>query len=410
MGWNNLLRQHLSSYPRQFWLLFGGHFFNQASSSLIWPFLTIFMRERLNESLTTITLLFTIQAISGLGATSIIGSLMDRFGRKGIMIAGLLANAGVMIAMSRADRFEQWIVLSALYGAVTPIFSVGANAMVADLVEPARRVNAYALLRIVSNLGLAFGPILGGRLASNPAVSFHVTAVAFVLLAGMIALFLAESLRHASTPQEQPGSYLTLLRDRMFMAVFGLSILIMMGATLVFRLMPIYIKENYGIAEDQFGLIVTVNAVMVVLFQYGVTRISRRFKPLPVLTLGAFIYALGVGSVALGGSFAAFVVSMMIVTCGELLVAPTSTALVANLAPPDMRARYMGLFSITYMIAGGTGPVLGGFLADHVGPSAIWYGGALVTLIAALGFWVMARSVANKGTVEVKPVAMLQEQ
>src|SRR5687767_9548334 len=109
------------------------------------------MRERLNEPLTTITLLFTIQAITGLAATSAIGSLMDRFGRKSIMIAGLLANAGVMIAMSGADTLEQWAILSALYGGVTPIFSVGAHAMVADLVEPVRRINAYALLRIVSN-------------------------------------------------------------------------------------------------------------------------------------------------------------------------------------------------------------------------------------------------------------------
>ncbi len=376
---------------------------------MIWPFLTIFMRERLNEPLTTITLLFTIQAITGLGATSIIGSLMDRFGRKGIMIAGLVANAGLMIAMSGADRLEQWVVLSALYGAVTPIFSVGAHAMVADLVEPTRRINAYALLRIVSNLGLALGPIVGGRLASNPVVSYQVTAAAYVILAGTVAIFLVESLRPTGERDEQPGSYLTLLRDRMFIAVFGLSILVMMGATLVFRLMPIYIKENYAIAEDQFGLIVTVNAVMVVLFQYGATRISGRFRPLPVLALGALIYALGVGSVALGATFAAFALSMVIVTCGELLVAPTSTALVANLAPPDMRARYMGLFSITYMIAGGTGPVLGGFLADHIGPSAIWYGGMVVNLMAAFGFLAMARFMSGKRTVEVQPVPLLQE-
>jgi MFS family permease len=403
------LKSTIALYPRQFWLLFGGHFFNQASASLIWPFLTIFMRERLSEPLTTITLLFTIQAITGLGATSVIGSLMDRFGRKGIMIAGLMANAGLMMAMSGADRLDQWIVLSALYGAVTPIFSVGANAMVADLVEPARRINAYSLLRIVSNLGLAFGPIVGGRLASNPVVSFHATAAAYVVLAGAVALLLAESLRPQEKPDEQPGNYLTLLRDRMFLAVFGLSILVMMGATLVFRLMPVYIKENYGIAEDQFGLIVTINAVMVVLFQYGVTRISGRFRPLPVLALGAFIYAMGVGSVALGTTFAAFGISMVIVTCGELLVAPTSTALVANLAPPDMRARYMGLLSITYMIAGGTGPVLGGFLADHIGPPAIWYGGMVVNLIAAFGFWAMARFMSSKSKIEVQPVPLLQE-
>jgi MFS family permease len=98
---------------------------------------------------------------------------------------------------------------------------------------------------------------------------------------------------------------------------------------------------------------------------------------------------------------------MVIVTCGELLVAPTSTALVANLAPPDMRARYMGIFSINYMIAGGTGPVLGGFLADSIGPAAIWYGGMLVALIATLGFALMARA-HSKRSVPLVPV--LQEQ
>jgi MFS family permease len=403
------LKTNLNYYPRQFWLLIGGYFVNQASASLIWPFLTVFMRERLNESLTTITLLFSVQAVAGLVSTSIVGSLMDRFGRKQIMIVGLLVNAGVLLAMSQAYSLPQWVILSALYGAFVTIFGVGSNAMVADLIEPERRVNAYALLRMGSNLGLALGPAVGGfMIVHSPVMSYGVTAAANLILAGLVAVFLAESLSNdkSDVHKQDAGSYRTLLRDRLFLEVFGLCILVAVGATLVFRLMPVYIKENFGIAEDQFGLIVTVNAAMVVLLQYGFTRISSRFRPLPVLTLGALVYTIGVGSVAWGSTFPAFVLSMVIVTCGELLVAPTSTALVANLAPPNMRARYMGMFSINYMIAGGTGPVMGGYLADKIGPAAIWYGGMLIALIAVLGFALMARAHSRQ---RVPLVPVLQE-
>jgi MFS family permease len=390
-----------SQYPRQFWLLLGGYFISQAGSSLIWPFLTVFMREQLNEPFTTIALLFSIQTVAALAATSVIGSLMDRFGRKGIMILGLLANAGVMVAMSQAFRLEQWVILSACYGAVVPIFGVGSNAMVADLVAEERRVQAYALLRMTSNLGLAFGAAAGGLLARQAGVSYVVTAAVYVLLAILVMTFLSESMaRNGDVKPENRGSYLTLIRDRTFMAIFALCTLVSMGSVLVFRLMSVYIKESFGIAEDLFGLLVMINAVMVVLFQYSVTRVSSRYRPLPVLALGAFLYAIGVGSVAVGSTFLAFAMSMVITTLGELLVAPTSTGLVANLAPPDMRARYMGIFSLTYMIAGGTGPLMGGFLADHIGPAAIWVGGMAVSLAAALGFILMSRKKAGVNVAE----------
>ena len=69
---------------------------------------------------------------------------------------------------------------------------------------------------------------------------------------------------------------------------------------------------------------------------------------------------MGAGSVALGGGFWGFWLSMVILTIGELLIAPTGTAVAANLAPPDMRGRYMGLYGITWGVAFGIGPVIGG--------------------------------------------------
>jgi len=86
--------------------------------------------------------------------------------------------------------------------------------------------------------------------------------------------------------------------------------------------------------------------------------------------------------------------AMVVMTVGELMVSPTSNALVANMAPPDKRARYMGIYSLTYTFGTGVGPVAGGVLSDSFGPASIWYGGAFTALLAAVGFWWMLRAEA----------------
>jgi MFS family permease len=131
---------------------------------------------------------------------------------------------------------------------------------------------------------------------------------------------------------------------------------------------------------------------MVVLFQFPVTRWTARRSPLPILALGSMFYAAGVGSVALGSAFGAFWLSMVILTVGEMIMVPTSTTLTANLAPPEMRGRYMGLYTLTWTIGLGVGPVVGGYLNDQLALVAIWYGGLALALTAALAFLALGRS------------------
>jgi MFS family permease len=133
-----------------------------------------------------------------------------------------------------------------------------------------------------------------------------------------------------------------------------------------------------------------------VLFQYSVTRLTQRYYHLPVLAVGSLFYALGVGSVAWGAGFTGFLLSMVILTIGEMIMIPTSTALTANLAPPDMRGRYMGMYGLTWGVAMGIGPVLGGTLNDQVAPVAIWYAGLVLAAIAMVGFIVLGRLLPRR--------------
>ncbi len=99
-----------------------------------------------------------------------------------------------------------------------------------------------------------------------------------------------------------------------------------------------------------------------------------------------------------GQGFPAFVLSMAILTTGELLLVPTATALAANLAPAEMRGRTMGLFGVTWSVGFGIAPVtekytvcIGGLLSDRVAPVATWYGGLGLGLVATVGFLLLAR-------------------
>ena len=145
---------------------------------------------------------------------------------------------------------------------------------------------------------------------------------------------------------------------------------------------------------------------MVVALQLFVTNVTRRYANLPVLAVGALFYAFGVGSVAIGQGFWAFWASMVVMTIGELIMMPTATTHVADLAPVDMRGRYMSIFNVTWSISAAVGPVLGGFLNDQISPASTWYGALVIGLISAALFFILTfsqrRVVMGKAEVLIK--------
>jgi MFS family permease len=101
--------------------------------------------------------------------------------------------------------------------------------------------------------------------------------------------------------------------------------------------MPVYANGIYNVPESQYGFIPTTNALLVVFLQVFVTRVTKRYHPLPVMVIGTLFYTSGVGSVTLGHSFIGFWISIIIMTIGELILMPTASSYVAGLASPDMR-------------------------------------------------------------------------
>jgi MFS family permease len=154
-------------------------------------------------------------------------------------------------------------------------------------------------------------------------------------------------------------------------------------------LLAVYTKTNFGLAENVYGWIPTTNALMCVFVQYAVTRLTRHRGTMAVMAAGMLIYAVGVGSVALMSSFWGFWISMVILTLGELTLLPTASKFVADLAPADLRGRYMSFYWLAWGLSRAAAPLIGGLLNDHVGPRAIWMGGFTIGLTSVIGLLVL---------------------
>lgn len=389
------IQQLRGYYPRQFWLLFSGNLVSTIGMSMIWPFMIIYVSEKLELPLTAVASLLTINSVMALAASFAAGWMADRIGRRGVMIAGMALHATVYLFFTRAESIGFFAVLMAVSGFVSPIYRVGVDAMVADLIPQEKRVDAYALLRMGNNVGVAIGPSIGGFLATQSYnIIFACAAIGLYLYSLLTILFVKETKPAdcigTAQPQERFGGYGKVLKDRIFMAICTGFTINTIGASLIFVLLAVYAKEQFGVPESQFGFIMATNAAMVILFQVFVTRVSKRFPTYRVMTLGAVFYTLGIGSVALGSGFIGFMASIIIMTCGELLLVPTTTTQVANLAPPEMRGRYMSIYGLSWGIASGIGPVFGGFLSDTFAPVSIWYGGALISLASVAVFALLA--------------------
>jgi MFS family permease len=397
------VKKTTAEYPFQFWILFCGRFIGSAGGSLVWPFMTIYLRQRLNIPLTTVGLLFAVSSGVGLVSQFIWGPVIDRFGRKTALLVGLANEVVVMVAFGLLDSLGAFGILIALSGLIEPSSRIASNTIVADIIEPERRPGAYALLRMIANLGVAIGPAIGGFIATRSyLLSFMAAAASAAIFLLLSILFIKETKPEVGEERgEAIGGYGRVLRDYPFLAFCGAYTLLAMAYAQMMTLLPVYIKEGYGILERSYGFIMATNAAMVVLFQYSITRAAKRYRPTLVLAVGALFTALGVGSVALGNSFPLFLMSMAILTIGEMLIIPTSVSLVADMAPVTMRGRYMGVYGLTWGIAFGVGPILGGYLNDTIAPVYIWYEAFILGLLSTLAFQLIGMVITQKPAVSL---------
>ena len=161
----------------------------------------------------------------------------------------------------------------------------------------------------------------------------------------------------------------------------------------------LYQDKEFGITAGQYSSLIALNAAMVVLFQFPLTAYLERFGNTALLVAGAACYAVGFGMYGFVGTMWWFALAMAVLTVGEMILVPVAQTVVAQMAPEDMRGRYMGFYGLVWGASFGVGPLAGGFILSYGDGDYrryLWYVSLVVGLAGAFAFLLLGRYLRRR--------------
>ncbi len=392
-------------FDRGIWALMAIQLITAIGFSISLPYLSLYLNRQRGLSMTLVgTVMLASAAVAAAGRLTG-GELADRLGRRPVLLAALglrvLLFSG-MTALLATGGPVVLIALTYLLIRFTGAFATPAiSAMVADLTPAGQRTEGYGLLRAGTNLGWGAGPAIGGYLATwlPYAALFAFTALASLIALGLGAAFARESQGEGERPVGLRALGETFC-DRPFLEFVGLSFLVLVVGGQLVSTLSVFVVARLGYSEAAFGGLLTLNGLLVAALQYPIARLAEGWPRRVGLTTGAVLYGLGYFMFGWLRAYGALIGAMSVATAGEIVFAPLTLAVVADLAPPARRGRYMGAFGLAESSGWAVGPFLGGVLLDAFpdSPQAMWSIIASLAFLASLGFLVLPLSRRLKAT------------
>ncbi len=343
--------------PRAVWMLQAAGLANAFGSGLVVPFIVIYLHD-----------------VRDIPAGAAAGALADRFGTRCILSGALLAQALAIACFPAIRSAWQAVVLHLALGAGSGAFWPAQASLLTLLTPDDRRHVAFAQQRVAVNLGFGIGGLVGGAIAvaAEPSTFTVLFAIDAATLLAFAILLTRLPAAHPAQREVVSGSYIEVLRDRPFVALFFLNTLFV-GAGIVplLQLLPVYAKNVAGVSERAIGFIFFANTITVVLIQLWVARVlegRRRMRAFALMGLvWAAVWLLVVAAVeTLDGVPIVVVLAAAAAVLGaaECVHGAVHGPLVADLAAPAALGRYMALGTLSWQLAFVVGPAVGGALLD----------------------------------------------
>jgi predicted MFS family arabinose efflux permease len=286
-----------------------------------------------------------------------------------------------------------FFVLAAFVGFLSDIAGPARAAMVADMLPEAQRSEGFGIMRVAGNLSWIIGPSVAGIIAARSYLLIFIADAILSMITAVIIYRTIPETMPARPESSQPDNlqrtflgYLHVLRDNRFLGFLGIVVIMNLVYIQLYSTFSVYLRDVHGIGPQGYGLLMTLNASLVVVSQFWVTRRIKQRPPLLMMAVGSGLYALGFTLFGAVSTYALFMVAMLIVTVGEMVVMPVSQALVAWFAPEAMRGRYMAVFGLAWALPSAVGPWAAGLILDNYDPHWVWWIGGCLSLVAIVGF------------------------
>ncbi|MFE3583975.1 MDR family MFS transporter [Streptomyces vinaceus] len=391
-------RESVSGLPREFWWLWTSTLVNRLGA-FVATFMTLYLTVDRGYSASFAGLVVALHGLGGVVSSLGAGVMTDRLGRRPTMLAAQASTAFSVALLGFMEHPAAIAAVALLVGLTSNASRPAVQAMMADIVRPEDRVRAFALNYWAINLGFAVSATVAGFVAEYSYLAGFLGEAALTLLCAVLVYVKLPESRPERTAAEQAAAEPeiglgTVLRDGRFMGVVGLSFLISLIFTQGSFGLPLAMGTG-GFSTGDYGLVIAVNGVLIVLLQIPVTRFIEKGDPQQLLVVSALLAGYGFGLTAFAGSVWSLGLTVVVWTLAEIINSPTQMGLVARLSPLHGRGRYQGMYTMSWAVAALVAPLMAGTMIDRWGAGWLWASMAVLGTVAALGYWLLMRNLAE---------------
>jgi multidrug resistance protein len=327
--------------------------------------------------------LVTSFSLLQLVAVPVWGGISDRFGRRPVLIVGLVGSAASYVLFAAAGSYWALLISRILAGAMGATIGV-AQAYIADITPPERRAHAMGILGAAFAMGFILGPALGGILSAHSYSSAGVVAGALCAVNALAALlWLPETSKRVAIRR------LARIPLGALAAPLAASFFVTAAFAVIHITLPLFGRDVWRDSTRQMGMLFAYMGIVSAVVQGGlVGRLSAWVGERRVAVAGGLMLALGLALVAEASGRLALYAALGALSAGSGLATPSVYAVVSRLASPSQQGAALGITQAASTLGRIVGPTISGFLIGASGLRAPFWAGALLGLlgmVAALG-------------------------
>lgn len=393
-SFRKLLRPY-KNLPMSVYVIFFASIINNLGN-FVAPFLTMFLTYSIGMKVETVGIIVAVNSFVGLVASAHGGKLIDFIGRKKIFIFFRTTSA---IALLFCAFTKNPVILTALLilsnflgGYSLPVYST----IITDITEGEQRNTAFSLQYMALNIGFSVGPLLAGFLYNNYLIwLFLGDAITTFISVILVALFIPETmpakqdisrLKDNKLEKSEEGNLLQALIKRPTLLLFSFIIIIYFIVFSQFNFgLSLQVGDIFGKKSATiFGSLMTVNAVLCSIIPMFLTAIIGHIKASLSMAIGGILYAVGFGMIFFIHSYSLFILSAMIWTIGEILIATNTNVYIADHSPATHRGRFNSIFPIIRKLGFMVGPIIAGLYVKYTNIRNLWLFLGGISIIGAI--------------------------
>lgn len=367
------------------------------------PFIGLYVTAYMHRPKQDAGLIITLFGVGSIFGSMIGGKLTDIFGFRKVQIASAISGGLLFFVFGAIQHFQTLCVMAVILSFFTDAFGPANFTAIASYAAKGTITRAYSLNRLAINMGWTLGISIAGMIA---AYNYHLLFVfqGFISIsAGLLIYFLLPKRDNVKTEKSNSGTVannsnnaLKPWQDKTFLFFILVCALMTICFFQMFRVVPIFLKEEWKMDEFHIGLIMGLNGLLIVIFEMLlIAKIENRHAPIYFVILGVFLLAIAYFLLALPSLFPVLIAlaSMTFFTFGEMFTTPFINTLVVQRSNPENRGIYAASYNMCWSISQVIGPSGGLYIAGRWGYNLLWLLLGILLTLCTLFYFQMRKSI-----------------